>query len=68
MKISVVLIVMMMAAGMAVAQNAPAAEKVTITVTPPKTEPFVFPGYSVEKITLVTDRGVMIPWRVTLPK
>ena len=60
--------VLLLAAGMAVAQDASMAEKVTLTVTLPKTEPFAFPDYGVEKISLVTDRGVMIPWRVIVPK
>ena len=64
-------VVLVMVAGMAVAQDrvvVPTTEKETITVTPPKAAPFAFPGYGVEKMTLVTDRGVMIPWRVTMPK
>ena len=55
----------MMARAETAAQN---TEKVVITVAPPKTPPVVFPGYSVEKIILVTDRGVIIPWRITMPK
>ena len=60
-----------MMAGMAVAQDGPrvpTTEKVVVTVTMPETAPVVFPGYSIEKITLITDRGVMIPWRVIMPK
>jgi len=62
-------VMVLMMAGMAMAQDkAPVTEKETITVTPPKAAPFAFPGYGVEKIALITDRGVMIPWRVTMPK
>jgi len=45
-----------------------ATEKVAIVITPPKTEPFIFTGYGIETINLITDRGVMIPWRVTMPR
>jgi hypothetical protein len=45
-----------------------ASEKMVVMVAPPEKPSVVFPGYSVEKINLVTDRGVIIPWRITFPQ
>ena len=56
----------MMVRAETIAQN---TEKVVVAASPQKeTASVAFPGYNVEKIILVTDRGVIIPWRIIMPK